>query len=66
MRRGTGRRNAVWALFWIALLGSGAFRQGSDPAIHDADHAPNERLIAEHEFPEAAIAATAVLHQDHL
>lgn len=49
MNRGVRRRNVIWSLFWIALLGSSAAGQGSSSVFRDADLALGERLIAQHE-----------------
>ncbi|MCO5118274.1 MAG: hypothetical protein M9951_01375 [Burkholderiaceae bacterium] len=46
---GVGRRNAAWALFWVALLGSSAAGEGSSsPLFRDADLQLGEQLIVEH------------------
>ncbi len=48
MHKGVGRRNAIWSLFWIALLGSSAVGQGGASLFRDADLALGEQLIVEH------------------
>lgn len=48
MPKGVGRRNAIWSLLWIALLGSSAVGQGSASLFRDADLALGEQLIAQH------------------
>lgn len=49
MHKGVRRRNVIWSLLWIALLGSSAAGQGSASIFRDADLALGEKLIARHE-----------------
>jgi hypothetical protein len=48
MDKGVGRRRALWALFWIAVLGSSsAIQDGGASVFRDADPAPAERRVAD-------------------
>lgn len=49
MHKGVGRRNLIWSLFWIALLGSSAVGQSGAGIFRDADLALGEQLIVEHQ-----------------
>lgn len=37
MHRGVGRRNIIWSLLWIALLGPSALGQGDASILRDTD-----------------------------
>jgi hypothetical protein len=62
MGKGVGRRRIIWALFWIAVLGSGSAIQGGGASVfRGADPEPVERLAADHWCP-----AERVSHAEHV
>ena len=56
MGKGAGRRRIIWALFWIALLGSSsAIQNGGASVFRGVDPEPVERT-AEHWCPAERVS----------